>query len=209
MYSSGICVFKRNNKDTRTVFKGVKTRCEICSKLTVKRPVNDVVLVSLLLTLNIFHNLFSHLWTCNCQLKYCNEKLLNNHSQNCQIRKRLTKCLKTQSVGTLMYLISIFLSPCACLALPASTVLGIVPMICTIFERSMWSLIDNPLILVCKEAFKVSLVNWFRNDVLVTLILAQKSVKWLKFEECSNSFASCLLCCVNSKQRLNVLRISL
>ena len=38
-----------NNRNTRT-------RCEICSKLTIKTP--ERRLVSLLLTLNIFHTLF-------------------------------------------------------------------------------------------------------------------------------------------------------
>ena len=41
--------FKANSTNTRK-------RCEICSKLTIKA--NGVVLVSLLLTLNIFHTLF-------------------------------------------------------------------------------------------------------------------------------------------------------
>ena len=43
------------------------TRCEICSKLT-KRHQNDaigVALVSLLLTLNIFHTLFSSIFIVN------------------------------------------------------------------------------------------------------------------------------------------------
>ena len=42
-------LFKVNNRNTTT-------RCEICSKLTTKMPI-DVVPVSLLLTLNIFHTL--------------------------------------------------------------------------------------------------------------------------------------------------------
>ena len=69
---AGIYLFKVNNRNT-------KARCEICSKLTIKTPerrhwrcsgffivnfehishnANGAVLVSLLLTLNIFHNLF-------------------------------------------------------------------------------------------------------------------------------------------------------
>ena len=44
---AGIYLLKVNNRNTRT-------RCEICSKLTLKIP----VLVTLLLILNIFHNLF-------------------------------------------------------------------------------------------------------------------------------------------------------
>ena len=43
---AGIYLLKVNNRNTRT-------SCEICSKLTKK----TLVLVSLLLTLNIFHNL--------------------------------------------------------------------------------------------------------------------------------------------------------
>ena len=50
----GIYLLKVNNRTTRT-------SCEICSKLTIKIPekngANGVVLVSLLLTLNIFHSL--------------------------------------------------------------------------------------------------------------------------------------------------------
>ena len=42
-------MFKVNNRNTRTM-------CEICSKLTIKTP--ERRLVSLLLTLNIFHTLF-------------------------------------------------------------------------------------------------------------------------------------------------------
>ena len=40
--------------------RNIKTRCELCSRLTTKTPENaiGVVLVSLLLTLNIFHTLF-------------------------------------------------------------------------------------------------------------------------------------------------------
>ena len=48
-HPAGNYMFKVNNRKTRT-------RWEICSKLTIKTP--GVVLVSLLLTLNIFHTLF-------------------------------------------------------------------------------------------------------------------------------------------------------
>ena len=46
---AGNYMFKVNNRKT-------KTRCEICSKLTIKIK---IVLVSLLLTLNIFHTTIS------------------------------------------------------------------------------------------------------------------------------------------------------
>ena len=49
-----IYLLKVNNRNTRT-------KCEICSKLTIKTPERchwRVVLVFLLLTLNIFHTLF-------------------------------------------------------------------------------------------------------------------------------------------------------
>ena len=46
-YPVGIYLLKVNNRNTRT-------RCEICSKLTIKTMDNGVVLVSLLLTLNNF-----------------------------------------------------------------------------------------------------------------------------------------------------------
>ena len=46
-----IYLLKTNNRGTRT-------RCEICSKLTIKTLFWCIVLVSLLLTLNIFHTLF-------------------------------------------------------------------------------------------------------------------------------------------------------
>ena len=52
--SASVFLLKVNNRNT-------KRKCEICSKLTIKTPegrVLGVVLVSLLLTLNIFHNLF-------------------------------------------------------------------------------------------------------------------------------------------------------
>ena len=49
-------MFKVNNRKNRK-------RCEICSKLTIKTPEDTigVVLVSLLLTLNLFHTLSSHI----------------------------------------------------------------------------------------------------------------------------------------------------
>ena len=43
-------MFKVNNRN-------IKTRCEICSKLTIKTSERRVALVYLLLTLNIFHTL--------------------------------------------------------------------------------------------------------------------------------------------------------
>ena len=48
---AGIYLLKFNYRNTRTTYK----QGEICSKLTTT---DDAVLVSLLLTLNIFHNLF-------------------------------------------------------------------------------------------------------------------------------------------------------
>ena len=48
---AGNYMFKVNNRNLRT-------RCEICSKITIKTPEQGVVLVSLLLTLNMFHTLF-------------------------------------------------------------------------------------------------------------------------------------------------------
>ena len=62
-------MFKVNNRNTRKRF-------EICSKLTIKTPewCQWVVLVSLLLTLNIFHNLFYSfcclLWAGKCRQGY-------------------------------------------------------------------------------------------------------------------------------------------
>ena len=47
-YLAGIYMFKVNNRN-------IRTSCEICSELTIKAI--GVVLVSLLLTLNIFHTL--------------------------------------------------------------------------------------------------------------------------------------------------------
>ena len=53
LYPAGIYLFKVNNRNTRT-------RCKICPKLTIKTPERHhwCRLVSLLLTLNIFHTLF-------------------------------------------------------------------------------------------------------------------------------------------------------
>ena len=77
---AGIYLLKVNNRN-------ITTRCEICSKLTIKttEPSHwrrlwimftittlDIVMMALLLTLNIFHTLFQcfycWLWTCNCRL---------------------------------------------------------------------------------------------------------------------------------------------
>ena len=49
-HPAGIYLLKVNDKNTRT-------RCEICSKLH-QNDANSDALVSLLLTLNIFHTLF-------------------------------------------------------------------------------------------------------------------------------------------------------
>ena len=48
-FPAGSCMFKVNIRNARA-------KCEICSKLTIKD--NGIVLVSLLLTLNIYHTLF-------------------------------------------------------------------------------------------------------------------------------------------------------
>ena len=50
---ANIYLFKVKNRNTRK-------RCETCSKLTIKHQngFNDIVLVFLLLTLNIFHTIF-------------------------------------------------------------------------------------------------------------------------------------------------------
>ena len=56
-YQVGIYMFKVNNRNTRA-------RCAICSELTIKTPErrhlawDQVVMVSLLLTLNVFNTLF-------------------------------------------------------------------------------------------------------------------------------------------------------
>ena len=47
---NGNCMFKVSNKNTRT-------RCKICSMLTITTPAIGVALMSLLLNLNIFHTL--------------------------------------------------------------------------------------------------------------------------------------------------------
>ena len=49
-------LFKLNNRNTRK-------RSEISSKIIINSPVVDLILVSLLLTLNRFHTLF---WCFNC-----------------------------------------------------------------------------------------------------------------------------------------------
>ena len=50
-YPANIYLLKVNNRN-------IRTWCEICSKLTIKTPErHHVVLLSLLLTLNIFHTL--------------------------------------------------------------------------------------------------------------------------------------------------------
>ena len=57
-YPAGNYMYKVNNRN-------IRTRCEICSKLAIKR-------LSLLLTLNIFHTFFwcffCKLWAGKCQL---------------------------------------------------------------------------------------------------------------------------------------------
>ena len=68
-------MLKVNNRNTRT-------RCQICSKSIIKKQNNviDAVLVSLLLTLNIFNTMlwgfYCQLWNCNCWLSikhlWCN-----------------------------------------------------------------------------------------------------------------------------------------
>ena len=72
-HPAGCYIFKTSNRNTRT-------SCEICLKLTIKTPelrqwhhsgrhhndVIGVVLVSLLLTLNIFHSLFTLVTLSKC-----------------------------------------------------------------------------------------------------------------------------------------------
>ena len=48
---AGIYLLKANNRNTRT-------RCEICSKLTIKLPEQRQWPITLLLTLNMFHTMF-------------------------------------------------------------------------------------------------------------------------------------------------------
>ena len=64
-FSVGNFMFKVNNGNTRAW-------CEICSKLTIQT--SAVVLLSLLLTFNIFHTLFycfyCELWACKWLLTY-------------------------------------------------------------------------------------------------------------------------------------------
>ena len=57
IYSAGMNILKINNRNTRT-------RCEICSKLTIKRHLNDAIDVALasLLTLKIFNTLLYYFY---------------------------------------------------------------------------------------------------------------------------------------------------
>ena len=66
-YPAAICLFKVNNRNTRTIYK-------ICSKLKRKHHNNyiNAVMVSLLLTLNKFQTL---LWYFNCCLCAINCRL--------------------------------------------------------------------------------------------------------------------------------------
>ena len=58
------CVLKPYQKKSAAIscskltIENTWKKCEICSKLTIKHDASDVVLVSLLLTLNIYHTLF-------------------------------------------------------------------------------------------------------------------------------------------------------
>ena len=80
--------------------------CVICSKLTIKTPdnnVTDVVLVTLSLTLNIFHIFFLvlpcfhySLWTSKCWLGWV-EKVLHM-MQSEQRSHHLTKLMKQRAV---------------------------------------------------------------------------------------------------------------
>ena len=72
MSPTGIYLFEVNNRNSRTMW-------EICLNLTIN--INDVVLVSSVLTLNRFHTLFwcfhCWLWISKCQLgQFCSVKAL-------------------------------------------------------------------------------------------------------------------------------------
>ena len=72
MSPTGIYLFEVNNRNSRTMW-------EICLNLTIN--INDVVLVSSMLTLNRFHTLFwcfhCWLWISKCQLgQFCSVKAL-------------------------------------------------------------------------------------------------------------------------------------
>ena len=64
-YPAGICFLKVNNENTRLM-------SEVCSNLITKAPDNDVALMPLLITLNIFYMLSwysnSWLWARKCLL---------------------------------------------------------------------------------------------------------------------------------------------
>ena len=98
-------MFKVNNKKTRT-------RCEICSKRR-----SGVVLVSLLLTLNIFHTSFlcfyCWLWTCNCRLGYLFGLTRYNIFSEChylltEVWIRLTDIRKIFIIKKIYFLQSVF-----------------------------------------------------------------------------------------------------
>ena len=111
---AGIYLLKVNNTNT-------KTRCEICSKLTIKTPIdaNTVALLSLLFTLNMFHIMF---WCFCCQLRTCKCRLgsvrlmINQHNffnMSC-IRflwdKKLRKFCNSHPVDKLQPLILILIN---------------------------------------------------------------------------------------------------
>ena len=124
----GIYLLKVNNRN-------IRTKCEICSKLTIKIPerrksdLNNVALVSLLRTLNRFYTLVWHfycwLWTSKYWLgvlrksKNCKPLLLQIafwrfmkdiciYSQTC-IRRSLLGPLKSGRLGQVIVLSNIFI----------------------------------------------------------------------------------------------------
>ena len=99
-FPADIYLFKVNNRKNRKM-------CEICSKLIIKTPEqhdgNDVILMSLLLTLNRFHTLFwcfhSWLWTNQCQLGCYNKR----SGTYCQIRSNETGKLTRKNLVVIFF----------------------------------------------------------------------------------------------------------
>ena len=95
---AGNYMFKVNNRNTRT-------KCEVCSKLTIKTPERrhcaiGVVLVSLLLPLNIFHTLLKQMTAGKLPLVFTSK--LQRSNEEMKINSKINLQVTMSSIGYIM-----------------------------------------------------------------------------------------------------------
>ena len=92
--------------------------------------------------------------------------LLNNHCQNCQIRKRSTKSLKSQNAVTLKYLISVYLDA-LCLSCLSRRSLVLYQRFTNFWTFSLWKVTAQKMKFCIKDFFrKCDQIRSFTEEIL-------------------------------------------